>query len=41
MDELREEHLGQSRVPTKRPTPSERLAKAFAKATATSDRTAS
>jgi len=41
MDELREQHLNQSRAPIKHPTPSERLAKAFADAIATSDRTAS
>lgn len=40
MDELREHHLGQSRAPIEHPTPSERFAKAFADATATSDRTA-
>jgi DNA-binding HxlR family transcriptional regulator len=41
MDELREQHLGQSRAPLKHPTASERLAKAFADITATSDHTAS
>lgn len=41
MDELREHHLGQSGAPIEHPTPSERLAKAYAEATAPSDRTAS
>lgn len=41
MDELRQNHLGQSLAPIKHPTPSERLANAFADAMAASDRTAS
>jgi DNA-binding HxlR family transcriptional regulator len=41
MEQLRVEHLGQSCAPIEHPAPRERLAKAFADATATSDRTAS
>jgi len=41
MEQLRVEHLGQSLAPIEHPAPRERLARAFADATATSDRTAS
>jgi len=40
MEQLCVEHLGQSRAPIEHPAPRERLGKAFADATATSDRTA-